>query len=134
MNVISQVSEYRFPSPDLAIVTIRVPVAEIAKRFGLTVENWEEDGLGRARGMFIRFPSGRVMLLRELEHAIKDLGEEGPTVYVDAGEVVACGVEPLVGEVLEGLGLPSNAVARIASNDSRDVAAQMLAKMPDRIR
>jgi hypothetical protein len=53
MKVISQVSEYRFPSPDLAIVSFRVPLAEIAQRSGLTVETWEEDGLGRASGMFI---------------------------------------------------------------------------------
>lgn len=129
MNGISQVSEYQFPSPDLAIAILRVPVAEIAKRFGLTVDTWEEAGLGRAHGMFIRFPSGRVMLLRELEHAIKHLGREGPTVHVDAGELAAFGVEPLVAEVLESLGLPSDAVAPVAPNDSRDAAKQILAAM-----
>jgi hypothetical protein len=66
------------------------------------------------------------MLLRELEHAIKHLGEEGPTVHVDAGEVAATGVEALVAEILESLDLPGDAVARVASGDLRGVAMQTL--------
>ncbi len=68
------------------------------------------------------------MLLRELEYATKHLGEEGPAIHVGAGEVATVGVEPLVAEVLESLGLTSDAVARLASSDSRAVAAQMLAR------
>jgi hypothetical protein len=129
MNVISQVSEYRFTSPDLPIISLRVRIAEIAERFGLTVETWEEDGLGPACGMFLKFPSGRVMLLRELEHAVEHLGQKGPTVYVGASEVAAVGVEPLVTEVQESLGLKNDAVAWVASNDIRGAAAQILARM-----
>jgi len=131
MKEVSQLSEYQFPSPEMAIASLRVPLDQIAERSGLTVETWEEHGLGRARGMFVQFSSGRVALLRELEHAIKHLGQEGPTIYVDA-VAVASGVERLVAEILEGLGLPNSAVADIAPSDSRDVAAQLLTAMTRR--
>jgi hypothetical protein len=132
MNQISQVFEYRFLNPDISIVSLRAPVAEIAEKLGLSVEAWETDGLGRARGMFIRFSSGKVMLLRELEYAIEHLGQEGPTVYVDAGEVAAFGVESLVAEILGGLGLSSDKVAWMASSDVQRDATQMLNRMTHR--
>jgi hypothetical protein len=132
MNAIRQVSEYRFPNIDFSVVTLRVSLDEIAERFGLNIETWEEDGLGPARGMFIGFPSGRVMLLRELEYALKHLGEHGPTVWIEAGAMAALGVEPLINEVLEGLGLSADTVAWRPSDDVRGYAAESLTRTAHR--
>jgi hypothetical protein len=127
--MISQISEYRFTSPEMPILSVSMPLAEIADRFGFTMEAWEEDGLGPACGVFVRFPSERVMFLRELKHAIAHLGAVGPTVWVDASQIAAFGVEPLVTEFLESFGLQRYALSWVASDDSRGVAAQVLAKM-----
>ncbi len=113
----------------MPIVSVREPLADIAERCGLIVEQWEEDGLGQASGMFVRLPSGRVMLLRELQQARKYLGEEGPTVHADVGDLAEFGVEPLVAEVLQSLGLASDTVTRVASNDAQRIAAGLLKRL-----
>ena len=129
MNAIRQVSEYRFPNIDFPVAILRASLDEIAERFGLKIEAWEESGLGPARGMFIGIPSGRIMLLRELEHAIKHLGEAGPTVSIEAGAMAALGVQPLIDEVLDGLGLSADAVAWRPSDDVRGHAAESLTRI-----
>ena len=128
MNPVSQVFEYRYPSrADWPLLSLRIPVVEIAERFGLSVEKWEEDGLGQATGLFIRLPSGRIVLLRELQHAREYHGEEGPTVHVGAGELGSLGVEPLVAEILEGLDMTSDLVKWVVSSDARQQAADLAA-------
>jgi hypothetical protein len=115
MSRISPVSsDYRFPNERWPIADLRVRVGDIAQRLGLTIMSWEEDGLGPANGVLIRLTSGRVILLREQEHAIKHLAAEGPCVETDVGDVAAFGVEALMAEVLDALGLPRDAVAWIA--------------------
>ena len=129
MNAIRQISEYRFPDIDFTVVTLRASLDEIAERFGLKIETWDEDGLGPARGMFVGFPSGRVMLLRELEHQVKHGVVAGPSVWIEAGPIAELGVQPLIDEVLEGLGLPADAVAWRPIDDVREAAAEAVARM-----
>ncbi len=86
-------------------------------RLGLTVQAWDEDGLGPTRGMLIRLSSGTVVLMRELEHAIKHLGAKGPEFDVDASDAVTAGVEPLVSEILDSLGLTRDAVVWMADTE-----------------
>lgn len=124
------IAEYRYPSGmHLPVMTIRIDLRDVAGRLGVTVETWEEDGLGPACGMFLRLPSGRVVLLRELEHAVKRLGAEGPEVFADVGDLAALDVERLVAEVLDDLDLPREQVAWIASNDARQRAADLFARI-----
>jgi hypothetical protein len=133
MSCISQVPfDYRFPVGRWPIADLRVRAGEIAQRFGFNLETWEEEGLGPANGMLIRLPSGRVMLLREQEHAIKHHGAEGPCVEADLGDVAALGSEVLMAEVLEALELPRDVVARIAGEDAQR-AADFLARGPLRV-
>src|ERR1051325_8592183 len=107
MQTARQVFGYRFPNPvEQSVATLNLPVHRIATKIGFTPESWEEDGLGPATGFFIRLASGRVLLLRELEHAMKRLGAQGPTVWADIADLVELGTEGLVKELLDGLDLP----------------------------
>src|SRR5262245_43147077 len=128
MSRISQVSsDFRFPNGiGWPIAHLRTRVRDIAQRFGLTVEAWEENGLGPASGFIIGLPSGRAMALRELTYLIEREGAEGPELLADAGDVAAFGVEALVAEMLDALDLPRQAIAWIAPDDARRRAADLL--------
>lgn len=91
-----------------AICTLAVPVEDVAARLGLVIEEWEEHGLGTARGGFVGIATGRVLLLSELAHARRHLGAKGPTVEVDMADLEgegATGPAALLGEVVTGLGI-----------------------------
>jgi hypothetical protein len=120
-----QVSSYVSRAPDLSFMCLDVRVAEIAERAGFRLETWEEDGLGPASGMFIRLPTGAVVLLRELKHAVEHLGARGPTVWTTADKLAEAGVEPLVAEVLESLELPRDAAYWTAPESLQEIAAKM---------
>jgi len=75
----------------------------------LELENWEEDGLGKARGAFIRTKSMRVFLLRELAHIREHLGIKF-SMETDAKDLADLGAAPLIDEVLEALGLERSTV------------------------
>ena len=127
---VSQVFEYRFPSGmEWPIASMRVSVTDIAQRFQLEIERWEEDGLGPARGMLVRLRSGRVVLLRELEHAMKHLGAMGPDVFVDAGDLASVGVAPIFNDIVDSLRLPRDAVLWDPTTDAQRAAADGLARL-----
>jgi hypothetical protein len=96
-----QVYDYRFPNADFPIMRIQVRISEIAQSRGFEIESWEEDGLGQAQGMLLRLPTGRVVLFRELQHAIDHYREMGPYAHIDAAAIAEFGVEPLISEVFD---------------------------------
>lgn len=108
---------------------LRVPVTQIAQRLGLLVERWEEDGLGEASGMFLGLASGRIVLLRELRHAVEHLGAEGPSVHADAGDVASVGPGPIVTEIVRSIGLADDEVNGVASSDAQQDAAKLVASV-----
>jgi hypothetical protein len=117
---VTQLPDYRFSSPDTDLLVISVRLSAIAERLGLTVQAWEEDGLGPASGAFVRLPSGVVVLMLELEHAVKHLGAKGPTFLVGAADVVAAGAESLVSEILENLGLTKDAIVWMVETETAE--------------
>jgi|tagenome__1003787_1003787.scaffolds.fasta_scaffold19164767_2 hypothetical protein len=129
MGTVRQVFGHRFPNLEQSVATLNVPVHRIAARFGFTPEAWEEDEVGPATGFCMELASGRVLLLRELEQAAKLLGAQGPTVWADIADFVELGTEELVKELLEGLGLPPEAVDWKAGKDAESAAAEILAKL-----
>ena len=68
MTNVVQDYDYRFPHADYAILRFQVRISEIARSLGFEIESWEEDGLGPARGMLLRLPTGRVVLFLSLIH------------------------------------------------------------------
>jgi hypothetical protein len=93
-------------------------------------ESWFEDGLGPARGVVIRLPSERVVLIQEFEYASKHFGASELNLEVDGADVVSFGVSALVDEVISALGLSQNAVAWKASEDSRQSVGRILGSRP----
>jgi hypothetical protein len=90
---------------------------------------WDVDGLGPARGFGGRLPSGWVVLLEELENAVKYHGAKGPSVYVDAAVLGAIGAEPLVSELQEALGLTWADFVCVADEAARKRAAELAARV-----
>lgn len=129
MNTVEQIIEpVRFPSGmpwTIAVLTIRLD--ESAARFNMEPASWDDDGLGPTRGLLIRLPSGRIVLIQEQEYAIKHQGIPGFELVVDGGDMVSLGVDALLDEVLHAFGLSESAVYWKADEDSRQSAAQILA-------
>lgn len=105
-----QVADHRFPSGlDWALAVLGVDIAELAGRLGVEIERWEEDGLGTARGFFLRLPSGRVILLQQMDY-VPESGVAGVTILVDGGEAVHECHADLLRDVLTGLRLDESVV------------------------
>ncbi|KRR23180.1 hypothetical protein CQ14_33550 [Bradyrhizobium lablabi] len=121
MTNVVQVYDYRFSNPEYEIMRFRVRISEIAKSLGFEVESWD-DQLGPAQGMCLRLPTGRVVVFLELQHSITYHGEKGPYVQVDAALLAEFGVEPLIDEVLTGLGLSDQLVDWRATSEQKQHA------------
>jgi hypothetical protein len=113
----------RWPTDDFALASIGIRMSYLATRNALPVQQWEEDGLGLAQGVMCRTSSGLVFLLRELQHAVIHLGSKGPEVFVDAEELGARGVEPLLSEVLAALGLSRDDLTWVQDSSVKGEAA-----------
>ena len=127
MKQIMQILEHRFPSGgDWDLAGLSVSLDDLATRLGIDLQGWDEDGLGPARGAFIRLPSDRVVLIRELAHAAKHLGWRGTDVVADAGDLVVVGVGPLIDEVVSAFELSDGVIAWAAGEGDRQKAAEIL--------
>ena len=111
---VQQVFEHTFPSGiDMPLVALRQRLQAIADALSLVAEEWDEDGLGRARGCFVRLETGPIILLREMEHEVERLGAEGPIVYVDAGDAAEQGLASLVAQIVAGLLLQRDQIGEV---------------------
>lgn len=107
-----QVRDHMFPSGvDWELLQLNRPLSSLAVLAGLDIERWEEDGWGPARGLCIALPSGRVILLRQLDYEIETGRQSGPAIIVDGGEAVVEGFGAIADDVLSSLGLDDDAVA-----------------------
>ena len=110
MNTLTHLTEYVWQSAELPVCTVDVPVRVLAERFGIPLAHWEEPGLGGASGFGCRLASGLVLLLEELSHAREHLGAKGPTIYVEATELVERGIQSTLASTLAGLDLSPQSV------------------------
>jgi hypothetical protein len=97
----------KFPTSPLWIATLRIRVDVLADRFGFKIEEWQEDGLGSARGFVCRLSSGRLVLIYELAHQVNVLGHPGPNVEMDTSDIARDGIDAPLREVLDAFGLTS---------------------------
>ena len=116
----------RWPVDGLPLAALGVRVEVLAERLDTTVYAWHVDGLGEASGFGGRMPGISLFLLEELEQEIKG-GATGPTLYADAGDIATKGVEPLLDEILSGLGLTREDVVGVANAELRQHAAERVA-------
>lgn len=104
-GTLSQVWNYRWPSgTDEQIAILSIPVDTLARQFGLSAEEWVEDGLGPARGFWCKLPSGLVISLVEFEH-LANSPYSGPDLSVDSYAFQQMGSAPLLYDALKALGL-----------------------------
>jgi hypothetical protein len=126
MDAPTALAAYTWHSFEFPICTLNVPVAELAQRFGFSIVHWDEPGLGSATGFGCKLPSGLVVHLEEFAHARQHLGTAGPTVHMEASELVAQGVERSLTNVLTGLGLSPVNVAWSQSESGLQSARQLI--------
>jgi hypothetical protein len=122
-------ASYTWPTDAVPLAALCVRVDDLAVRLGLPVRAWEVDGLGPARGFGGRLPSGHVILLEELELAVRYHGARGPVVYVDAAELGALGPEPLMTELLTELSLSRLDLVGVAGQADQRSAAELAARV-----
>lgn len=115
---VQSISSHEWPSGSgvwlVYCIDLRVDALAAALSFGL--QDWEEDGLGPARGAWLKLSTGRIILVYELAHAIEALGAKGPTVEVDALEGATLGLERLVSEIRSEVRLTADQIMPIAQN------------------
>ena len=107
-------------------------VDQLAARTGLRPEHWDVDGLGPAVGALCRLPSGIVIQLRELEHAVTYYGARGPDISADLGEIAAHGIETIRDQALAALGLTLDDVTAQPSPEAAEEAREFLAQLKQR--
>ena len=128
MPSVTAVDEHFFSGGDIEVAGLAIRVDDLADRLGLEIRTWNEDGLGPARGMVCRLPSGRLVALRELTYAVEYHGQRGPDVIVAGDDLVALGADALVSEILAAFGLPRSAVDWVMDREGERSIAEMLAK------
>jgi hypothetical protein len=112
VRILAQILEHRFPSGlGHPVCGLSIALDEIANAWGLQLQSWDEDGLGPARGAFICLPSGRIVLLRELAHAVRRLGSAGPDIEADGDDIASHGIAAIVDDVVQALGLSAEVTA-----------------------
>lgn len=102
--------DHQWQSGEFPLCTVNTPVVELAQRLGIPLAEWEEPGLGSATGFCCKLASGLLLLFEEFSHAREHLGATGPTVYVDASDLVEQGIDNLFTIVLADLGLSKHHV------------------------
>jgi hypothetical protein len=123
MAALTQLDSFRWPTMDFALARLDVRVDELAQRLGFRAEGWEEEGLGPARGAALRLPSGRPVVLQELQYEVVAGTSAGPDVLVDAAYLGTVGVAPFVAEVLTALELSPTALAWVQAAGAQAEAA-----------
>ena len=101
---------------DVELVSLSVRVDDLAARHGITVREYYKDGLGPARYFAGRLPSGLFFAVEELAMDVQYQGALGPSVFVDATALAANGIEPLVSEVLQTLGIARSELVYVADD------------------
>ena len=125
MTNVVQVYDYRFPHADYPILGFRVRISEIAKSLGFEVESWADE-LGPTQAMRLRLPSGRVVILIELQHSITHHRAKGPYVHVDAAIIAEFGVQLLIDEIMTSLGLSDQLVDWRATSEQQQYAIDFM--------
>lgn len=126
MNTLTPLVEYVWQSAEFPVCTIDVPVAVLAERFGIPLAHWEEPGLGSASGFGCRLVSGLVLRLEEFTHARDHLGAKGPTIYVEATELIERGIQSTLASTLAGLDLSPQSVTWSQTESALPAARQVV--------
>jgi hypothetical protein len=132
MNTPTFITNYVWRSAEFPVCTVNVPVARLAERLSFPLVQWEEPGLGSATGFGCRLSSGLVLLLEEFAHAREHLGAKGPTIYVEAVELIEHGIVATLASALAGLNLSHQEVDWVQTDSGLQSARQFVQAAGDR--
>lgn len=111
---IQQVHQHRWPSGrDEPVAILKPSIDGLARQGGFILDEWDEDGLGPARGFNCMLPSGRVVLIFELDHT-RGRPVHGINLSADSQDFDVAGTTPILDEVLLAFGLSRDDVLWVA--------------------
>jgi hypothetical protein len=128
MTSLAYVAEYVWPSMEIPLCTIDVPIATLAEQHGMPLSRWEESGLGSASGFGCRVPSGLFLFVEELDYARQYLGYKGPAIYVAATELIERGLAETLAIALAGLELSAHNLVWVQTEEGLQFAAELVRK------
>jgi hypothetical protein len=130
MDYSVQMFDYKFPSGEgVEVLRLAINLDELAARLGITLEDWEEDGFGPARGAFVRLPSHTVILVRELQYLRR--GDGGVDIIVDAGSLADRGLD-LPSEICKSLQVLAPMILWKASEETLKLAKEISLHMREK--
>ncbi|MBB4125821.1 hypothetical protein GGR77_001092 [Xanthomonas translucens] len=109
---------------EFPLCTIQTSIFELSERLQIPLDSWEEPGMGEAHGFGCRLASGAIVVLVELDHGRNHLGS-GPTIYVEASQLVEHGIEVTLSETIAGLLLSRESVTWLQTEEGR-LAAKLV--------
>lgn len=123
---------YHWPTVLVPACVLRVSFDDLVDRHALAVEHWDEDGLGPARGGAYLLDSELVVAIQDLLHASVHLHVAGPTVEVDAVDLIANGIAGTVRKILDGLRLPDDAIDWMPDEAGLEAARGLVRSVEER--
>lgn len=128
MSSVTQVFDWKPATGyELEIAIFAIAIEELATRFAIDLETWDEAGLGAARGAMVRLASGRIIVVQELRHLTEDLGWIRTDIIAETQDIATLGVDPLVEEVRIAFDLPSSMIEWKAGDETHRLAEKFLA-------
>ena len=113
------------------LCTIQTPVLELSERLKTPLVSWVEPGMGRATGFGCRLASGSIVFLEEFDHARESLNS-GPTIYVEASQLIENGIEITLGGTIAGLSVQIQCVTWVQTEEGLQAAKLVVQAAADR--
>ncbi|WP_369980094.1 hypothetical protein [Xanthomonas bundabergensis] len=110
---------------EFPLCTIQTSIFELSERLQIPLDSWDEPGMGDAHGFGCRLASGAIVVLVELDHARKHFGS-GPTVYVEASQLIEYGIEVTLNETIASLLLSRESVTWLQTEEGRQAAEEVV--------
>jgi len=129
-----QLQQHTWPTTEYGVARFTITFEAIAVDNSLTLEAWDENGLGTMRGCCGRLPSGVVIMLMISDYMVSTGKVRGPDLYADATDVHRLGVDRLLQEALDVLGLTESDVEWKNPNVSTGAEIASLLRGADEIR
>ena len=88
--------------------------------------------MGKTNGFGCRLASGSIVFLEEFDHAREHLCS-GPTIYIEASQLIERGIDVTLSEAIAGLSLPRQCVTWSQTEEGRQAAKQVVQAATERM-
>jgi len=125
MNGAAPLPRYVWKSAEFPLCELSISALELATLLGISLETWDEDGLGPALGFTCKLQSGLAILAQELEYVSEKAGAPRTTVLIESCELVELGVERALLDILSAFELSKERVTWFQSEAGLRSAIQL---------